>query len=92
MKEAFVAHAIVVLIAVPSTILNSSLMAAVSERSDSQHIGTNLEIINAFTVISQLADTIYTGFVSRAYGDSFVMLFGAGCALVTVVVASIYRW
>lgn len=91
-KNAAYAQGVIAILAFPMAFTFATTNAVPVALSTDSDRGTNLGIINTFAVIAQMADTVYTGSISRAWGESAVMLIGAGWGFAAFVAAFIYAW
>jgi Na+/melibiose symporter-like transporter len=73
---------VVVLFAVPMSIAMTLAIAEVSTRSNSANRCQLLGLLNVSTCLPQFIDTIYTGFVSKTFGEKWVIRIGGLWALV----------
>eukprot|EP00184_Porphyridium_aerugineum_P003130 CAMPEP_0184693602 /NCGR_PEP_ID=MMETSP0313-20130426/1778_1 /TAXON_ID=2792 /ORGANISM="Porphyridium aerugineum, Strain SAG 1380-2" /LENGTH=719 /DNA_ID=CAMNT_0027151715 /DNA_START=603 /DNA_END=2762 /DNA_ORIENTATION=+ len=85
-RHADVASATVVFLAIPSVATNSVCIALVAERY-ADNRGTYLGMLNMFAVVPQITDTLYSGTVSKYFGESSLFLVGSLWALLASLAA-----
>lgn len=83
---------VIVSLALPMAFTFATTNAVPVTRSSDADRCINLGIVNVFAVCAQIADTMYTGFISKTFGESAVMLVGAAWGFSACVAAFIYDW
>lgn len=82
----------VVFMALPMGFTFATTNAVPVTRSSDADRGINLGAVNCFAVFAQIADTMYTGVISKTFGESAVMLVGAAWGFATCVAAFVCDW
>eukprot|EP00177_Eucheuma_denticulatum_P005947 GFKZ01010844.1.p1 GENE.GFKZ01010844.1~~GFKZ01010844.1.p1 ORF type:complete len:298 (-),score=23.19 GFKZ01010844.1:1374-2267(-) len=89
-KSLWVAELVVVLMALPMAAHFTVPVGMTVENSGTSNRGRYLGALNCFAVIPQLIDTLYTGYISRAWGEAAVMSVGGIWAVLTAISALLY--
>lgn len=91
-EKVITAQILVIAMGLPTAAEFTLPVGVTVENSDASNRGRYLGALNCFAVIPQLIDTMYTGYVSGAWGEAAVMRVGGIWALLTAISAFLWMW